>query len=634
MDKITSEKILKDFKQSKSYWKPLHDASMEDFEFSMGKQWKDEDKQKLEEKQGVKALTINKIQPLIFMLSGIQRQNRTDIVAFPEGKEDGLEGEIVTRLIHYLSKQSQEEYAESEQFEDGIIGGFGYLEPFISYKNDFINGELQWSKCSPFQIYASKFKKYDMSDCRFVIKFSDNLSKDDLLILFPDNEKEINKLESGKINVDSSSPNTKATQNDSEADEEKTYDLVEYYYKRPTKHYIVVDEVAKVIKEIDNKDAADEYAIQFNATKPGSVKVLERRIEEIWCAKLVGDKIFDDSIAWTFPRWKSFPFIPFFAHWITTPIDNKELMIQGIVRSLKDQQIEINKRRTQVLRILNSTANSGWLTQAGAWVNKKLVETFGSVPGIILEYKKDAQAPIRIEPPSFPAAHDMLAKEASSEIKESSGINTDLLAMNEGQASGRAIHLRQQQGLVMIQRIMDNFSQTKSTKGRFEIAMLGELFTLESAAKVLGEEYLKDNFSKPVMAPSPAINPQDGQPIINPQTMQPAMEIKPQLNAQGEIQTEIDQELVNKVITAILTDTGTSKYNIEVSEGMHTETVKYGNYLMLMDMIKNGMPIPPDVIIDESQLSEGSKSKIRKVITAQQAAMATPPGAPMPPIGR
>jgi len=65
--KITGETISKNFRYARKKWRAWMKEAAEDFDFLHGLQWKDEDKETLE-KAGVPALTINKIQPLVFWL--------------------------------------------------------------------------------------------------------------------------------------------------------------------------------------------------------------------------------------------------------------------------------------------------------------------------------------------------------------------------------------------------------------------------------------------------------------------------------------------------------------------------------------------------------------------------------------
>lgn len=616
--------ILSDLKRAKSVKRDWLDEAEEDFAFAVGKQWRDEDKLTLE-RAGVPALTINKIQPNLFMISGYQRQNRPDIVAYPEGDEDSLYAEVVTRLIHNAVKISDAGYKQSEQFEDGVICGEGWIEPYIDYSNDLVNGELRVKKCNPLNIFVDPASvEYDLSDAEYIIKVSPGLTKNQVLKLFPDKKSIIEKISNRTLSINSGD-NTKiqtldypqldeagGTGSGEDYSKEDNYDLVEYQYKKYVSKYIIADKQIGDMKEAKDLDEAQLYVDQKN-TISGEVvaKVIHRIVPEIWFCSLVGDTVVDEFISPFYPKWKGYSLIPFFAHRITVPIkDGQEYRIQGIVRSLKDPQRELNKRRSQELRILNSTANSGWLAEQDTWVKKSDVEKYGSTPGVTLEYKNGKQKPERITPAPLSQGHAQLAAENTQDMKEISGINSDLLAMNKTDASGRAIYLRQQQGIVMLQRILDNFSLTTKLLGRFILSQLGELYTVERAVKVCGTAFIKDNFSKPVMTQSPV----DGQPV-------------PMMDDTGQMQMEIDQEGVIALFNTVLNDIEIAKYDVEVDETNASPTVKYGNYLMLAEMAGKGMPIPPDVLVDESMIGEASKQKIKKAIASAQQAQNAMPGA-------
>ncbi len=603
---MKKDKILSDFSRAFEAKKKWVKEAEEDFEFTLGKQWKDEDVAKLEQ-AGVRALTINSIQPYIFMCSGVQRQNRTDFVGFPIGEEDSIKANIVTCLLNNAARITDLEHKVSDQFEDGIICGEGFLEPYIDYTYDLLTGELKWSKTDPFEIIVDPdCVEYDLSDAKFVIKIKTDLTKDQLLQLFPKKEKEIDRIENGKIEFDTKT-NEVIVHKDSykhdpikdiEAAEEKTYDLVEYYYKKYVKKYWVMDRKLGKMQEAPSLEDAESY--KANAERDpnnwGTVAIVERKVPEIWVASLIGTQndVLDDKLCWTYPKWKGYPIFPYYAHRITTRIKNRELLHQGIVRQLKSPQAEKNKRRTQELRILNSQANSGWLHEEGAWTNPDMVKEFGTSPGVDLEYKKNFAKPERIEPGQLSVGHSVLAEKNDQDMKKISGINEDLLLMQENKdSSGVAIQLRQRQGFLMIQRIMDNLSRTKRLIGRFLICILGELYTVESVIKVLGDDFINKNFSEPALD-------ETGKPVLDPNTQ--------------KLQMTLNKEKVGLIINEILNDIDLSKYDVAIGENVHTETVKEANFEMLLNFIKQGLPIPPDVVIDESMLSESSKQRIKEAI--------------------
>lgn len=622
--KITPEEILSDFRLSVKYLSPIHKAMEADFEYEAGKQWKGEDVDTLA-RAGVKALTINKLRPIIKLMSGIERQSKSDFVAFPEGDEDGLVADICTGLLKNVVKQSKAERKLSACFKRGIIGGMDFLEPYVDYTYDLVNGEMFLRNLNPMRVFFDPdCEEYDLSDGRFLIKFSPNVSREKLHEMFPTKSSVIEKLSSSRINIrelGGTSEHTqsrdypsldKATGGSDDIEREYGFDLIDYQYKSVIKKYFVIDKELGVVQEVDSKEKGHEYI----GLHPDA-KLIEKSVPELRCAYLVGGEIIQDEVLWTYPKWKGWAIIPFFADWLTIPLDKQELQIQGIVRNLKDLQEEYNKRRTQELRHLNSSVNSGMLVPKNSLSQQELAKAkeYGSSPAIVIEYDASVGKPEKIYPTPLSQGHAQLATENAQDLKEASGVNPDLLANSDTSQSGRAILLKQKQGLVMVQEYLDNYAETKRMVGRFLLTQLSEIFTIETAIRVLGDDFINkyQEFKKPT------IDPLTGQP---------------QLDEMGKLVTEIDQEMVNKIFNGVLNNSSElSKYDVTIGEGAYSETTKMANYLTLQDMLKSGIPIPPDVLIQESQIAQGSKQKIMAAIEAQQAMMANAQQV-MPPKGK
>ena len=77
-NKIGLGKIREWFQDAVDKSRDWRKEAKEDYRFVSGKQWKNADKEQLE-KFGRPAITINKIKPLMNVLSGYQRLNRYDI---------------------------------------------------------------------------------------------------------------------------------------------------------------------------------------------------------------------------------------------------------------------------------------------------------------------------------------------------------------------------------------------------------------------------------------------------------------------------------------------------------------------------------------------------------------------------
>ena len=634
-------KALQDFRFAYEHKRKWLDEAETDYEFAMGKQWEDEDVEKLAAK-GVLALTINKIYPNIQLLVGIESQNRTDAKAFPIGKEDDVKGDIVTALLKDVNRNAGLDYKHSEQFEDGLICGEGWLEPYLDYSDHPLFAKMKFRTADYNQFYPDpNAKEYDFSDGQFMDKVSFGLTEDQILMLYPELKDKLGNI-TGKLSLDTALGNsiwatiTSAVdrvmyKNSSNADspeqiEEPTYDLLEHYYKKYVLKYWVAS-YQHGLKEAASKEEAENYVKMENAMLPAGVQpavVIKRTVYEIWCCTYVGNEKVSEDKAWYFPRWKGWPGVPYRAKWKKVPLrgDNFEILTQGITRGMKSIQMEFNKRRTQELRILNTSANSGWLTAKDSWVDPDKVEKFGSTPGVNLEYDPTAgPPPQRLEPVQLSQGHAQLAAEHSEDMKTESGINAEQLAMESGERSGRAIALRQKQGLVMVQKYFDNLSQTKKIMAKFVLSQLAQVYDVERAVRVLGDAFIQEHFSVPVMGPM--IGP-DGMPMVDP-AGQPVM--GPQIDPMtGQPQMQVDQNAVVMTFNQVLNDADLGLYDVAIGESAQNDTVRYANYLTLTEMAGAGIPIPPDVLVEESGISASSKQKILAAIqNAQAAGMVAPP---------
>lgn len=633
---MTYKKAIEDYKYAIEYKRKFLAEADNDFEFALGSQWEQDDLDELE-KRGVLPVTVNEIKPIIRLLKGTESQNRSDAKAFPEGGEDTIEAEIATRLIKNAMKMDEGNYKISEVFGDGNICGESWIEPYLNYDNSLINADLglrkadYWSFC-----WDPQAREYDLKDAQFFCKTTFDLTKEQLLSSYPDMDEKLLGDKGGKLTGELLSTDLDLTgaeiqkhgyQDDVGLSQIRPnvalYDLLEYYYKKYVMHFSVVDLETGTIKEVQSKTEADVYAETFNKRDPNNptVHVVKRSQPEIWCMVIVGgvNEPITDEPAWSWPSWKSWPAIPYFAERWTARLkqSKRHLAVQGITRDLKDLNREKNKRRTQELRHLNQSANSGWLTPEGAWSDRKKVEEFGAVPGVNLEYDAAIGKPERIFPTPISQGHAQAAAEHSEDMKKASGINPDLLAAQEGGTdSGRAIALRQKQGLVMVQGFFDNLSRTKKQLNKFILSQLSSIYTIERAIRVVGDDFINQNFQRPVMVP--AINPKTGQPLMDPSTGQPAQvaQVNPQT---GQPVTQVDPNEVKAVFSKVLTDQGLALYDVAVGETISQDTVQMANFAQLTDLAEKGIPIPPDVIIDESLLSSSQKAKIKAGIARMAA---------------
>lgn len=685
--KLTIESSMGDFKRAYEAKRRLLERQLEDHRFSLGEQWSEDDKSKLEA-AGFKPFVDNRIQPNLFLLTGLERQNRTDFKAFPEGEEDGLKADIASALFKDAIKRSGFSYKSSEQFKDGITCGESHLELYLDFTDSMINGKPCWRKADSNTVFPEpNFREYDFSDARYVYKLTSDISREDLINLYPEKKRAIEKASSGKLDIEAllgaegrtvqHKDYRKTGGSSAEPEGEGCFDLIERFYKKYVEKVFVGDKKTGEVREAESAEKAEAFVEEYKAgierdqaayaaaveqavaaagqqlggmvqdpisgemapaydpevvraelenekqlpppppsQDPERFIVIKRMVPEIWCfANAPGiDEPLADERAWSYPKWKSYPFVPYFARFSTAPLtgEDRHLLVQGVVHQVKGAQERHNKSEMLMLRHLNSSANSGWISVEGAWVNPDEVKKLGTMPGVNLEYRADKEKPERIGPGQLSQGHAQLSADSAEAIKAQLGINADLLASQQGGSdSGRAIALRQRQGLLMVQELFDNLTRSRQIAGRMLLTQLGEMYDTETAMKVLGEAFLSKNFP-PLMLPDPENPEAEPQPMPDPETG------KPMLFDRGMAEVAIAEVLAGELGT----------YDVSVGEAVASETQRMANAAELGELASK-MPIPPEVLVRHSQLPEATKNEILTAIKQAQALTANTP-APTP----
>lgn len=672
--KLTVERSMDDFRLAHRSRTKLNEREHEDFLFALGEQWSEADKSKLEA-AGLKPITDNRIAPNIHLITGLERQNRTDFKAFPEGQEDGVKAEVASRLFRDSLKKSEFKYKSSDQFKEGVTCGESHLEFYLDYEENILNGAPKWSKCDGSMLVPDPtFREYDFSDARYVYRVKLAVSREDLIALFPEKRKLIEVSSGGTINMDLRGEGethrqprdypVKGGQAAGDVFDERddvTFDLLERYYKKKVARFFIADRQTGKLSQAESEEAADGFLAQYiqgieadreaheqlvrsghdqfmatlspeEAAQPMEIHldamnqagllpppppeqdpdrffVVKRMVSEMWyLAHTPGiEPPLADEIAWFFPKWKNYPFVPYFARFSTAPLkgDERHLLIQGLVHGVKGVQEKHNKAEMLMLRHLNSSANSGWLSEENAWVDAEEVERLGAAPAVNLEYKQGHAKPERIIPVPISQAHAQIALDSAESIKAQLGINSDLLASQEGPQgdSGRAIALRQKQGLLMIQELFDNLTRSRQIAGRMLLSQFGSIYDLETALKVCGEAFLQKNFPPPMILDPE--NPGEQIPMTDPQTGKPM-----------EYDKDMAEVTVGEVLSGHL-----EKYDVSVGESAASEAQQLAESMEIKEMATTypGV-VPPEILIRYSQIPESAKSELVSVFQQAQAA--------------
>jgi len=268
-----------------------------------------------------------------------------------------------------------------------------------------------------------------------------------------------------------------------------------------------------------------------------------------------------------------FPFIPFFGEFY-------QRNIRGIVRDLKDPQREINKRRSEATNVIIAASKRGIVVSEGVDAQKLKDDWMGDImPFIVLPKGVSWEV---INPGPYPQGLAMAEQFASADIKEVSGVSPDLMGLQSpggGRASGRAVALRQQQGITILATLIDSWALFQEMQTRWTMNEIQHYWTLPRIMRL--------------------VLPTDDGTGFDVEEQQ--------LN-----QRMIDQKGVEKIVN----DLTVGKYDVVIGSQPQSMTTRMAEFMMLVDLISSGAPIPPEYLIEASDLS--NKESILKDIKMRQ----------------
>lgn len=524
------------------------------FQFYYGNQWTADERAK-PEAEGRPTLTYNHILPIINVLSGFERQNRQDIKVFPRKGGTTQAAAILTELAKHTIDICNGDWEQSMAFFDGIIGAKGWLSLDVDYQNDPLNGDLVAQRESPFNMFEDPLcNTYDLNkSARFVYK-KFKWDKDTLILNFPKKESDIkhnmglgDNTGEGGNSPDDDNYGKGLNPSQSNAPEDKSppnsFVVREVYWKSWEWRKIIynVQTLEKQIISDRKMGLAATIAKDFTDPRTGKpvYKIIDRLIPILHKTTYVGSLILED-IEDPFEGISLFPYFRFCPYWV-------DGYIFGVVDNLKDPQRGHNKNISQSLHHVNTSANSGFITEEGV-VDINELKKFGSTPGHVIVKKVKGGYLERMTPVPL-SPHVRLADQDSQEMKEISGVNADLQGANDKQEPGIVLQLRQRQGLVANEIIFDNYRYTQKI---FSSAII---------------EYIR----------------------------------KSNIYSEEEIKSVVDESsITDKEKIKDFKTIKTGRYGIKVSQSKNVPTIRMANFLSMLDAVKMGVPIPPQMIVEAS----------------------------------
>ena len=530
-------------------WSPFYPLAERDLRFYLGDQWDEKEKQLLFT-EGRNQFVFNRIRRNINLIGGYQRKHRLSSVVVPVENSDQATADLRTELLLYAFQHADAYHVISDCFSGALKTGFNLATLWLDYREDPINGDLRIGR-EPFNGFITDpyFTQLDWSDCSYVIRRK-YLSPEQAASLLPGQEKEVYALHKMGWSRDDKftwlpyqrQPNGQ--------------DLIafnEFFEQKWKKVPMLVDQETGEFTQWEGKE---DVLKEFVKLYP-QLKVVQRPTRYIEQHIILNDQYMRTEIN-PFDL-DEYPFAPFVGIW-EPESDLWGLKMQSLIRCMLDPQREANRRRSQMIDILDSQINSGWIAEEDAVINPRSL--FQASQGKTIWKKKDA-APGSIEkipPAQIPPSMFQLQELFDRDMMEIVGANDAAFGVMENpQESGVAMMLRQGATVINLQDIFDN---------------------LRFSQKSLSKKALK---------------------IMQKWT------------------PEKIQRITNKIPTGAFYDPESTKYDVAVQEGLLTDTQRQMYFRQLVDLRQLGVPVSGKMLAEAAPI-QGKTEFIKQIEQEEQAA--------------
>ena len=542
--------------------------------FVMGDQWLQADLNEL----GIQrrpALTINKILPTVSTLLGEQIQNRTEVLFRPANGSPSETADALSKVWMQISQNNQLPWVRSEVYQDGLVRSRGFYDVRLDF-TDAMQGEVKISQLNSKNVVIDPdADEYDPDSWGqvFITKW---MTTQDIAILYSDKDAEYLKNNSGSsypYGYDSiervrdrfagATPFTGYYGLSDDIELRRNIRAIERQYRVLDKREHFVDIETGDMRPIpDDWDRNRVAALLEKAG--GALSTFKKRVKRIrWTVTAANVVLHDD---WS--PYNHLTVVPYFPHF-------RYGRTCGVIENLLGPQEILNKVSSQELHIVNTTANSGWAVEQDSLINMSIeeLETRGAQTGLVLEYKKDAQPPVKIQPNQTPSGLDRISYKAEEHIKSISNVNDSMQGNDREDVAAKAIAYKRQSSSVTHTKVIDNLARTDWILARNVLDLVQNYYTEERILNITHDGVTRE-------------------------------------------QEEVTVNQYDPATGQITNDLTIGEYDIVISSTPFRDSLEDSQFEQARALKELGLPIPDSVLIENSRLMR--RSEIVKQMEASQ----------------
>lgn len=470
-----------------------------DHDFYDGDQWDFADAAALEER-GQAPLVFNEVAPMVDWLIGTERRARVDWKVLPRTEDDVDMADVKTKVLKYVTDLNRSQFNRSRAFEDAVKGGIGWVDSGV--RNDPTK-DVIYDKYEDWRnvIHDSFSLEPDLSDARYIFR-SRWTDEDVACAMFPERANILRRasLQSDQYSASQWSEDEFYYQGDAKAsytsdttgkylasgrgnlggEPRKRVRLIEAQFRMPASVRVVSSGPFKgsFVEEWDT--ALNAAVVAFGGS------IIERVVMRMHVAVMTEEHML--ALGPMPMRHNSFSLTPIWCY-----RRGRDRMPYGVVRRVRDLQMDLNKRASKALFTLSTNQI---IAEQGAVEDINETRDEANMPDGVIIYKAGKKLELHRDSELAAGQVQMMSLDAQA-IQKNAGISNENLGRQTNASSGEAIKARQMQGSVVTTQPFDNLRFAVQVQGEKLLSLVEQWYTEEKVVRLTGHrgalEWVKVN---------------------------------------------------------------------------------------------------------------------------------------------
>lgn len=560
--------------------------------YRYGRQWDEKKLQELGKDKSNPPIVVDLTGAMINVVSGYFRQDKKDIEFAPVEEGDALLTTIANKVTKVVLRQNMFEHKSIRVVDSALTAGKGFLV-FYEKRTLSQKGEVKMKVVDWHNIKLGPHREPDLSDCDDLF-ITEWMGWDEVKTKYPEEAEEMspfmtdNVTDVGSSTVRMVAGGNQFEDNAIELNNGENTSLTETMDKID-KQVLLLERWKKVkiivpVVVIPGGEAIPAMGLnksqKSKLKKIKGVRIIDNPTHIMRRVLTVGSVILEDEYP-DVPD-NDFPVCPMYGQFF---ILDGVMWWQGKVHAVTSLQDEINIRHAQMIANAASLNNGGYFVGKDAFANgaqKAAAKAAMRKPGFIVEVERIDQIK-EVTPTAINSSIAQMEAMSVDLFRTVSGVSAEANGQINGQVSGKALIQQKSSLLTALYNYFDAHSLFLTLVGIKLLHYIQAIMTPAQILRIIRNEHSKTPFTVP-----------------NPET--------------GE---EVDfSELEDVAIIQLLKTKDLAHLDAEVVESAFSKTFRAANFMDWMDLAKQGVEVPTEMLVELSDLAD--KEKYKKIIAEKQ----------------